>query len=45
MKKLLTILVFFVTITTANGQTLIQDGFKTIDGSTMYHSNQSKLAR
>ena len=41
MKKLLTILVFFVTITTANGQTLIQDGFKTSGSMVMYWESEN----
>lgn len=36
MKKLLAILAFSVMITTANGQTLIQDGFKTSGSMVMY---------
>ena len=36
MKKLLAILAFSVMITNANGQTLIQDGFKTSGSMVMY---------
>lgn len=41
MKKLLTIFVFFVTIITANGQTFIQDGFKTSGSMVMYWESEN----
>lgn len=41
MKKLLSILAFSVMIATANGQTLIQDGFKTSGSMVMYWESEN----
>lgn len=41
MKKLLSILAFSVMIATANGQTLIQNGFKTSGSMVMYWESEN----